>query len=125
MQALLLPVGADWYALDIHSVREVVARPAATAVPTAPKPLLGLFNLRGEIVPLFETATLVGLPSLPLGPYVAIVQTAMGPAGLSLSQVPESVELDVSVPSETATFALGARLATLIDADQLLGPGAG
>jgi len=56
---LLVPVGADWYALDMASVREVVAFPLLTRVPTAPAALLGLFNLRGEIVPLFDTAALL------------------------------------------------------------------
>lgn len=129
MEAVLLPVGADWYALDVQSVREVVAQPVVTAVPAAPQALLGLFNLRGEIVPLFETATLLGLRPRPIGPFAAIVQTVMGPAGLSLSDVPESAELEVTVPSEVeagiATYALGARLATLVDTDQLFGPGGG
>lgn len=126
-----MPVGADWYALDVGSVREVVARPAVTAVPTGPPSLLGLFNLRGEIVPLFDTAALLGLGPMAPGPFATIVRTTRGSAGLSVSGVPESVELGPPEPMEVgigvATYALGARLATLVDVERMLvgGPVAG
>ena len=126
MRALLLPVGADWYAVDLQAVREVIILPAVTAVPTAPSPVLGLFNLRGEIVPLFDTAALLGLGGMPRGSFAAIVRTAAGPAGLSLSGMPEAVELGepepIDIVSGVAIYSVGARLATLVDVDQVLGP---
>ncbi len=124
MRALLVPVGTDWYALDLGSVREVVARPVVTAVPSGPLSLLGLFNLRGEIVPLFDTATLLRLGQMATGPFAAIVHTTHGSAGLSVSGVPESVELGEPEPMDSvvglATYALGTRLATLVDVEDLL-----
>lgn len=129
MRALIVPVGDDWYALDVRSVREIVARPIVTAVPTGPRSLLGLFNLRGEIVPLFDTASLVGLAWTAAGPFAAIVQTSLGLAGLSVSGVPESVELtdeqaiDAGTASGLPTYALGSRLATLVDVEHILGGG--
>ena len=41
-------------------VREVVAAPTLTRLVTAPSIVLGLFNLRGEIVALLDTAALLG-----------------------------------------------------------------
>jgi len=124
---VLLPVGPDWYAVEVAAVREVVILPDVTAVPTAGSPLIGLFNLRGEILPLFDTAALLGLGATPLGPWATIVSTANGPAGLIVSNVPESVELGPAESVErtggATTFALGTRLATLIDVDRLLGDG--
>lgn len=105
-----MPVGADWYALDVHAVGEVVAHPAVTAVPAAPPALLGLLNLSGEIVPLFDTAALLGLGPMPAGPFATVVRTTKGPAGLSVSGAPEPAEL-------------GDRHATLVDLQQLLGAG--
>ena len=51
MEAVLMPVGAELYAVPMESVREVVADPPITTLATAPPLVLGLFNLRGQIVP--------------------------------------------------------------------------
>ena len=61
MDAVLVPVGDDLYAVPIGWVREVVPRPPLTELVTAPPTVLGLFNLRGEIVPLLDTAVMLAL----------------------------------------------------------------
>ena len=61
IQALLLPVEGDLYALPMDWAREVVAAPPLTRLVTAPPIVLGLFNLRGQIVPLLDTAALLGM----------------------------------------------------------------
>jgi chemotaxis signal transduction protein len=127
VRALLVPVGADWHAIEMRLVREVVGPPLVTPLPTAPGTLIGVFNLRGEIVPLFDTAALLGLrPSGP-GRFVAVVETAVGLAGLGATGVPESVTLEQEVEATdaggtTAAFAVGTRIATLLDVDELLAP---
>lgn len=124
MRALLLPVGAELYALDVQAVREVVAHLTVTAIPGAPRTVLGLINVRGEIVPIFDTAALLDVGRLATGSFAAIVYSAAGPVGLAVSGMPESVELGVPEPVEVvagvATFALGERLATLVDVDHLV-----
>jgi purine-binding chemotaxis protein CheW len=122
-----MPVGPDWYAIEMARVREVVASPLLASVPTAPATLLGVFNLRGEIVPLFDTAALLGLGRVPPSSHVTVVDTALGAAGLVASAIPESVELGepsgvTASPGTVASYTLGSRLATLIDVDVLLGP---
>ena len=121
-----MPLGEDWYAIEMAKVREVVASPMLASVPTAPATLLGVFNLRGEIVPLFDTAALLGLGRGPAPSHATVVETALGPAGLVASAMPESVELGeptgaTDTPGTVASFAVGSRLATLIDVDILLG----
>ena len=127
MRALILPVGADWYAIEMARAREVVASPRLAHVPTAPSTLLGVLNLRGEIVPLFDTAALLGLGRVPTPSHAIIVETSLGLAGLVASAIPESVELgEPTGTTETsgtvASYTLGSRLATLIDVDALLSP---
>jgi chemotaxis signal transduction protein len=122
-----MPVGADWYAVDMAAVREVVSQPRPTAVPTTSGAVLGVFNLRGEIVPLFDTGALLQVASTPEGLYCAVVSVPSGPAGLVTTGVPESAELGepVSPPESTSglgCFAVGARLVTLLDVDALLTP---
>jgi purine-binding chemotaxis protein CheW len=107
------------------SVREVVADPFLCALPKSPAAILGLFNLRGEIVPLFDSAALIGLGRLSAWPFAAVVQTSLGPAGLGASDLPESATLGEQVgPSESpgtaGIYAVGPRLAVLIEVEPLL-----
>jgi purine-binding chemotaxis protein CheW len=125
MRALLIPVGLDLFALPMASVREVVAAPFLCPLPMSPAAVLGLFNLRGEIVPLFDSAALIGLGRLSAWPFAAVVQTSLGPAGLGASDLPEPTTLGEQVgPSESlgtaGTYAVGQRLAVLIEVETLL-----
>ena len=125
VHALLLPVGNDVYALDTASVREVVTAPAVTCVPTIAAFMLGMFNLRGEVVPLFDTAALLGVGHLAAVTFVVVVTTSAGPAGLVVSGLPKVVVLDDLVgPSELrATLGMyvhGDGVAVLLDVESLL-----
>jgi purine-binding chemotaxis protein CheW len=126
-RALLIPVGLDLYAVPMESVREVVTATRLCRLPTGPAGLLGLFNLRGEIVPMFDTAALLGLGQLSEWPFVVVLRTAHGPAGLAANGLPESTLLDEPMgPSEShgtkGIFAVGRRLAVLIDVETLITP---
>ncbi len=126
--ALLLPVGDDTYALPLEQVREVAVEPRVTELPTAPLVVIGVFNLRGEIVPLFDTGRLLGLRPLEGGRYAVVLDTAHGVAGLAASDMPLTVRLSEAVgPSEmegtTETFLVGdRRLAVALDVAALLSP---
>lgn len=125
MRALLIPVGLDVFAVPMESVQEVVAAPFLCSLPISPAAILGLFNLRGEIVPLFDTAALIGLGRLGAWPFAAVVRTSLGSAGLGASELPESTTLGEQIgPSESlgtaGIYAVGQRLAVLIEVEALL-----
>jgi purine-binding chemotaxis protein CheW len=126
LRALLVPVGLDLYAVPMDEVREVARAPILTQLPTAPALILGLFNLRGEIVPLLDTPALMGLGRIPDWPFVAVVRSSLGPAGLAATALPEAVVLREPVgssesPATAGTYAVGRRLAVLLDIEELLG----
>lgn len=126
VRALAVPVGPDLYAVPIGAVREVVKAPLLTRLPTAPGIILGLFNLRGEIVPLLDTPALLGLSRIPGWSFVAVVRSSLGPAGLAATALPEPVVLAEPVgpsesPATAGTYAVGERLAVLLDIEALLG----
>lgn len=57
-------IGAQRYALPTSIVRELVAIERITPVPRTPPAILGLFNLRGEPMPLVDLSLLLlGTPS--------------------------------------------------------------
>ena len=78
MRALLLRVGDDAYAVPMELAREVVAAPVVTVLPTSPASVLGVCNVRGEIMPVFDTGLLLGLGPIPACTAMAIVETSMG-----------------------------------------------
>ena len=130
-------MGLDLYAVPMDGVREVVRTPLLTRLPTAPALVLGLFNLRGEIVPLLDTPALMGLSRIPDWPFVVVVRSSLGPAGLAATALPEPAALGESVgssesPATAGTYAvppsirrlegrLVPRLAVLLDIEELLG----
>jgi chemotaxis signal transduction protein len=127
MQALLLPVRGEWYAVPLAWVREVVAAPPVALLATAAPRVLGLFNLRGQIVPLFDTAALLGVGTVQTFTYAAVMQTPDGLAGLATTAMPERVMLGRSTrPSELAgtngTYQLDRRVVVLLDLAVLLTP---
>jgi purine-binding chemotaxis protein CheW len=125
MQALMLPVIDDYYLVDCDLVGQVVAAPRPTAVPLAPAWVLGLINLRGEIVPLLDTAALLNLDDRGRAEFAVVVHTGLGSAALSATGMPEFVELDEDLGSSdveaaTTRFRVGERLAVGLDVEALL-----
>ncbi|MBV9659548.1 MAG: chemotaxis protein CheW [Acidimicrobiales bacterium] len=125
--ALVMPVIEDWYALEMSQVREVVAAPRVSALPAMTSTVIGVFNLRGEIVPLFDTAALLGLGTMPSSSFAIVVESPLGPAGLAASGVPEAVRFagpgaESETPGTALSYALGHRIVTLLDLQMLLEP---
>lgn len=126
MRALLLPAGGDTYALPVEATREVVAGPQPAPVPTAPGSLVGLLNVRGRIVPLFDIGSLVGLPPAPSCDYAVVVGISGGSAALVATALPWVAELGDAVaaaelPGAASVHRLGDRLVTLLDPEAVLG----
>lgn len=59
-------VGAECFGLDVALVREVLLVEDVLPVPWAPDALIGLFNSRGQVVPVISLAALLDLPPGPL-----------------------------------------------------------
>jgi purine-binding chemotaxis protein CheW len=127
--ALVFPLGPEAYALPLSDVREVVAAPALTALPTAPPSVIGLVNLRGDVLPVFDAARLVGTP-FPAPPvFVMVVDTPAGPAGVAASGLPRIVDLEPAVSGGQAPWAGGVHTVageavTMLDVGALIGRGA-
>lgn len=122
-----MPAGDLLVALPLDSAREVVAEPAVTPLPTAPPAVLGLMDLRGEIIPLFDIAVLLNAgASAPS--FVAVVQCERGLAGIATRGPLATVTLtDDLEPSQHGGVLGTAHLpeqvdAAVLDLDGLLSP---
>lgn len=126
-QALLLPVGDDLYALTVDWILEVVAAPKVTRLTTAPPTVLGLFNLRGHIVPMFDTAALLGVGTVRATTFAVVVNCPQGPAGLAVTDLPERGVLGEGTSSSRLSgtvglYEVGDRVVSLLDPAVLLSP---
>ncbi len=63
MEVLVFSLSGETYALETRAVREVARFTDFTAVPGASALLLGVTNLEGEILPVFDLRKLTGLAS--------------------------------------------------------------
>jgi purine-binding chemotaxis protein CheW len=96
VRLLTFPAGDVLVALPLAAAREIVPEPAITPLPTAPPAVLGLFDLHGEIVPLFDAAVLLEAGTA-LPHYAAVVACAQGVAA-------------IATPGPLATVVVGERL---------------
>jgi purine-binding chemotaxis protein CheW len=127
--AVVLPVGSDLYAVPIDCVREVVAAPVLTRLVTAPAQVLGLMNLRGEIVPLLDTAALLGVGMVGTVAFAAVLHTPWGPAALAATGLPIRAVLGApcgasELPGTAGVYQLAEGVAVLLDPVGVLAAGA-
>jgi purine-binding chemotaxis protein CheW len=123
--AVIFAVGEDRYAVATSAVREVVSEPHPTRLPTAPAVLVGAFNLRGEVIPMFDTAALLGIGKVVGTPVAVVVNTTVGAAALIVSGLPRFVVLEGEVsPSELrgtlGVYTVDDGIAVMLDIEALL-----
>jgi purine-binding chemotaxis protein CheW len=126
MEVLLLPVDQEVYALPMDCFLEVIAQPKVTRLPTAPGVVLGLVNVRGEIVPLFDLAGLMSTGRTQIAPFAAVVEVGGARAAFATTAVPQSEVLgertgDAPQPMARGVYRQGDRLVTLLDLASTIG----
>jgi purine-binding chemotaxis protein CheW len=103
---LAFELAGEIYAVPIAGVREVLKVGAVTEVPRAEARVLGLINVRGEMVPLYDVKVGLHLAStfpvvrsaadVPRGTRVVLVRDPEGDAGILVDRVLGSVRLTLS-----------------------------
>jgi purine-binding chemotaxis protein CheW len=133
VRACVFALGGEQLAADIRHTREVVVLTDRTAVPGAPAYVVGVANLRGNVVPIVDIGPLLGLPPHPAGEALrTIVLEAAGiqiavPTDevLGLESFDSVMPRDEATPSPREDLALGRLrrtdgLATLLDVPRLV-----
>lgn len=132
-RACMVTLGGQPFAVDVRDAREVVMLEPLTAVPGAPAPLVGLANLRGNVLGVAEARPLLGLPARPVTPGSPALVIAAGDlqAAMPIDRVVGLDWFDAPLPLEAndrrpgAAFATGlvphaGNYAPLLDAGRLL-----
>jgi purine-binding chemotaxis protein CheW len=122
-QHLAFSLAGGSYAVGILNVKEILQYEEITPVPSTPRSIRGVLNLRGSVVPVVDLAVKFGLPASPVTKRtcVLVVETALeGVAtvmGLIADAVSEVIELGPADIEEPPAFG------TRIKVDYLLGMG--
>jgi purine-binding chemotaxis protein CheW len=81
---IVFRVGEEFIGIDIAKVREVTEMQTPVAVPRAPDFLLGLINVRGEVVPVLSLRKRLGFGGDELGSVLLVVDHEGRVAGLKV-----------------------------------------
>jgi purine-binding chemotaxis protein CheW len=110
-------VGAETYALSVGNVVEVAELDAYTKVPGAPSSVLGVVNLRGSILPVYELSQVLGVESTAVDRRLLVAEHGDHRFGLAVDEVSEVGELEGPSEESDSELLSGARI---VD-DELLG----
>jgi purine-binding chemotaxis protein CheW len=58
---LLFRIGEEWYAVRVSDVREIFQEYELTQIPCVPEYILGVVNVRGEILSVTDSARIMGI----------------------------------------------------------------
>ncbi|HEV2967951.1 MAG TPA: chemotaxis protein CheW [Candidatus Dormibacteraeota bacterium] len=125
MRVLVIAANDAYFAVPMARVHQVLRHPLVTRIPLSPPGLLGVVNVRGEIVPLLDTAVLTGTGSLSEPPFAVLVSGADDMVALAAQELPIAADFDEPVgpgsqPGEVGVFSDGGRLVVLIDVEELV-----
>ncbi|MFH1684621.1 MAG: chemotaxis protein CheW [Candidatus Margulisiibacteriota bacterium] len=91
-------LGKEWYGIEIIKVREVVKVPPITYLPGAPPYILGIANLRGNILSITDLKKIFGLGAVESSPAnrIIVVEHEGIETGLLVDKIEKTLDLPVS-----------------------------
>lgn len=94
------------FAATVNAAREVLTGEPATLVPQAPAALVGVLNLRGEVLPLVQLDSLLGIPtrSYTAGDQIVVLSSGDIDIGLVVDRVRDVRAIP---PAEIAEYPSG------------------
>lgn len=111
-QYVLFRLGDEHYGLNIKRVQSIIRFEKPTPVPRAPAGVEGVFNLRGQVIPLVDLGkVLLGREISPTpASRVIVAESALGSLGLAVDMVCEVATVDSADVRPAPTAALGTEM---------------
>ena len=118
-------VGDEEYALPVAEVPEVAELGDVTPVPGGPPHLLGIRNLRGEVLPIFDLAPALGAAGAAVPERIVLAEAGPRRCALAVDEVLEVSDLEAAPEGVDSPLLRGAvlidgRLIGMIDVPALL-----
>jgi purine-binding chemotaxis protein CheW len=94
-QYLTFRLGQQEYGIPIIEVQEIKGWASITPIPNSPSHVLGVFNLRGTIIPVVDLRKRFGLDSVGQNEFTVVIVVSMGErlAGLLVDSVSDVVNV--------------------------------
>lgn len=133
-QYVAFKLGGEQYGLDIRKVKEIIAIPPVTKMVNAPSELLGIINLRGTVLPVYDLRQCLRLPEekTTASSRVIVMEAEGRDVGIVIDEVTEVLRVrDTEIKTASAVMRLddrylrgiyqqGDRFFILLDMDRLL-----
>ena len=125
MRVLVMAVNDAFFAVPMATVHQVLRHPKVTRVPLSPAGLLGVVNVRGEIVAFLDTGVLTATGSLEDPPFAVLVSGETEMVALAVEALPIAADIEEPVgpgtqPGELGVYSSGGRLVVLVDIEELV-----
>jgi chemotaxis signal transduction protein len=125
IRVLVIAANAAFFAVPMATVHQVLRHPLVTLVPLSPNGLLGIVNVRGEIVPLLDMGVLTGTGALSQPPFAVLVSGEKDMVALAAEELPFAADFEEAVgpgtqPGELGVYSNGGRLVVLVDIEELV-----
>jgi two-component system chemotaxis response regulator CheV len=106
----------ELFGINVFKVREALVMPAITPMPGAPEHVLGVANIRGQIIPVIDLPTVVGCT--PTGRNILLVtEYERSVQGFAVEEVEEIVRLEWGRVTSAEGAAVGGMITSLARLD--------
>jgi purine-binding chemotaxis protein CheW len=98
LQIIVFRLAREWYGVEIIKVKEIIKVGKITYLPSSPEHIVGIVNLRGNILSVTDLKTMLNLPHEELTEKTRIIAIESGilETGLLVDEVVEAIEVPVS-----------------------------
>jgi purine-binding chemotaxis protein CheW len=102
--------GGEHYALPVEAVLEITEIGQVTPVPGAPSGVLGVRNLRGQVIPVIDLATVLGLSGEVESERIVVTEDGDLRAALAVTSTDDVGELGAATEEVESPYLSGAIL---------------
>ena len=128
---LMFSIGDELFATDLATVEEAVELPEIHHLPEMPTTMLGAFNLRGRLTPIYSPAHVIGVPLRGAAAAALLVRANGRRMGLAVDDVEDVLQVDLATIREApgiddadgillGVAHHGQRLVAVLDAEALV-----
>ena len=128
---LMFRIGDELFATDLASVEEAVTLPEIHHLPEMPAAMLGAFDLRGRLTPVYSPSHVIGVPLRGIAQAALLVRADTRRLGLAIDDVEDVFQVDLATvhdaPGTDDTDGIllgvahhGPELVAIIDAEALV-----
>jgi purine-binding chemotaxis protein CheW len=97
---LMFRIGNELFATDLGTVEEAVELPEIHHLPEMPAAMLGAFNLRGRLTPIYSPAHVIGVPLIGVAAAALLVRANGRRMGLAVDDVEDVLQVDLATIRE-------------------------